>query len=350
MLVLAVLSQIVHAKNTSGLSAQLRFGSTTTEDATGRQVWTQTLGGYLGYISPVHKGFRAGAKLYTTNPVGANDDGFFLSSRNKGYNIIGDAWLQADFAKTQIRLGRQELDTPLINTDDIGMIPDTAQGIVINNNSLANTTVTTAHLEKWAGVDSARPEQFTPMNGSHGVQLLGVVYKKKNWGAQFWQYWQKNATDLSYAEFNSHAIDGLDLGLQYTVQKGHAASGTGKAWGATASYEINKFSFRADYNKVSGASGVTNGFGGGPYFTSGEINTIDGVANITAKALGIEYTGIDQLTLGLRKVNFDRSVGDELDATLSYKFRDNLSADLIYSDLGSDGKNTRFFVNYDVDF
>ena len=135
--------------------------------------------------------------------------------------------------------------------------------------------------------------------------------------------------------------------MQYTTQKDNAGGGNGNAWGATAAYAMGDFTIAADYNKASGANGVINGLGGGPYFTSSENNTIDGTANISAKALGIEYTGIDKLTLAARKVSFDQGVSDELDLVASYQIKDNLTADLIYSDMDIDGKNTRFFVNYE---
>ncbi len=350
ILALALLGQTVHAEDESGLFAQLRFGSTSTEDAAGDSVSTQTLGGHLGYVSPAYKGMNLGVTFYTTNPIGADSDGFFLSSKNKGYSLINEAWLQAEFVDTHIKIGRQGLDTPFVDTDDVGMVPNTVQGVVINNNSFNNTTITAAYLDKWAGVDADTPEKFTNMNGSDGVQMLGVIYENKHWDAQLWQYWQKNATDMSYAELNHHAIEGLNLGVQYALQKDHNAGGTGKVWGTTASYTAKHIALRIDYNKVSSMYGVINGFGGGPYFTSGEINTIDDTANVIAKAIGIEYTGIDKLTLGLRKITFDQGIGDEFDATLNYKVYDNLSIDLIHSDLSSDGKNTRFFVNYDINF
>jgi hypothetical protein len=115
---------------------------------------------------------------------------------------------------------------------------------------------------------------------------------------------------------------------------------------------MGDFTVTADYNKVSGDNGIQGtiaGIGGGPFFTSAEQNIIDDTANISAKAIGVEYSGIKDLTLAARKVSFDQGVTDELDLTANYQIRDNLTAQLIYSDMEEAGKNTRFFINYDFD-
>jgi hypothetical protein len=365
VLILSTFTQISFAEeaaeNNSGVSGQVRYGYSNTEDSSGQNVDTAAIGGSLGYVSPVWKGISVGATAYTTHAIGSfDDDALFLDSNGapngKGYSIAGELWLQTEFANTAIKIGRQAIDTPFADTDDIGMIPNTFEAVVVSNNSLANTTITAMHLNKAAGVDAAVPEKFTHLTDTgDAVNALGVVYESDKWNAQLWQYDQDNqagnATDISYLEVGASLIENLDLGLQYTTQD-YDAGGKGKAWGATAAYTWADFTVSADYNKVSGANGVqgaVGGVGGGPFFTSAEQNTIDDVADISAKAIGVEYSGIKDLTLAVRKISFDQGVTDELDVTASYQIRDNLSADLIYSDMETDGKNTRFFVNYDFD-
>lgn len=118
------------------------------------------------------------------------------------------------------------------------------------------------------------------------------------------------------------------------------------AYGAPA---LGDFIFSGAYNKVSGSGSVSNGFGGGPFFSSSEHNTIDGTPRIRAIAAGVEYTGIDRLTLGVRRVNFNQGVGDELDTFASYSFSEDINLDMVYSDMGPDGSNVRAFLNYHID-
>ena len=362
VLILSALTHIAVAdENTpddnSGVSGQIRFGYSNTEDGSGQKVESAAIGGRLGYVSPVWKGVSVGATGYTTNAIGSlDDDPLFLDSNGKSYSIAAELWLQAEFANTAIKVGRQIIDTPFADTDDIGMIPNTFEGVVVTNNSLANTTITAMHLNKAAGVDAPVPEKFTHLTDTgDAVNALGITYESDKWSAQLWQYDQDNqagnASDITYLDAGISPMENLNLGVQYTTQD-YAVGGKGKAWGATAEYTFADFTLSADYNKVSGAQGVQGaigGVGGGTFFTSAEQNTIDDVADISAKAIGVEYSGIKDLTLAVRKISFDQGVTDELDIAAGYQIHDNLSAYLIYSDMETDGKNTRFFVNYDFD-
>lgn len=354
LITLTLFSQTIVAdvgnKDNSGFSAQLRFGLTQTEEGEGKSDKTTAIGGSLGYLSPSKKGLSVGGKVYSTNPIGDDEEGSFLASDGEGYTILGEAWAQVIVSDTTIKVGRQIIDTPFANANDVGMIPNTFQGVFVSNSSFANTTLIATHLDKWAGIDADIPEKLTDLNGTKGVNALGLVYEKDQWSGQVWHYDQKNSTDISYLELALSPIDKLDLGLQFTMQKDNAIGGKGSAWGVTASYTLGELVVSADYNQSSGSKGVINGFCGGPYFTSAEGNTIEGVAGIRANAIGVEYSGINHLTLAVLNVDFNKGVGNELDMTASYEIRDNLTADLIISDMGIDGKNNRFFINYDVDF
>ena len=352
-LVLLTLLQPVYSHDMNpdaGLSGQLRLGYSRTEDLD-----SAAIGGKAGYISPNWHHFNASAVAYASYPLaGINDDELFLDSHGgpdgDGYTILGEAWLGAHFSSFDIKLGRQALDTPHADSDDVGMIPNTFSGAVITHHGLPNTTLTLAHLDKAAGVDGGK-ERFANINDSSGVTLLGIEYEKANWQAQLWHYAQPKATDMDYAEFSIEPSKPFKLGLQLAHQRRHGVSGHARLAGLSASYELEKTRLFADYNKVWGAYGVNNavgGVGGGPFFTSAEINTVDDVANIRAVATGIEYTGFKNLALGLRNIDFNQGVGDETDFTLSYQLNKHLSADLIVSNLTQDGDNTRLFFNYDL--
>ena len=171
-LLASTLSQVAFAadENKTGISGQLRFGYSRAEDGTGAKVDSAAIGGNIGYISPVWQGFNVGANIYSTNVLGKyDDDDRFLDREGRpngsGYTVLGEAWLQAKFNQTAIKVGRQAIDTPFADTDDIGMIPNTFEAAIVTNNSLANTTLIGMHLHKAAGVDSTK-EDFTRINGT----------------------------------------------------------------------------------------------------------------------------------------------------------------------------------------
>lgn len=369
LLVISALSQPVFAEEETegdgtGVSGQIRFGYTNTTDSDadgGEDNETAAIGARLGYVSPTWNGFSTGVTGIAFGALGnLDDDAAFLDSdggpNGSGYAIAHELWAQYEFANTAIKLGRQEIDTPFADTDDIGMVPNSFEGVVITNTSLPNTTIVGMHLNKAAGVDAGTPEKFTHITDTQdAVNALGVAYEVDKWNAQLWQYDQDNtagnATDITYLEAGVSPIENLELGLQYTTQD-YAAGGKGKAWGASAAYSVSDFTLSTAYNKVSGANGVqgaVGGVGGGPFFTSAEQNTIDDTAGIRANMIGVEYSGIKNLTLAVNKFDFDKGSSDELDLTASYQIKDNLTADLIYSDMGEGGDNTRFFINYDFD-
>ena len=332
------------------LSSELRLGYTATDDGAGSTVESLSVGARLDGATPAWHGLRAGATLYATTPLSdLNDDPLFLDSAGgpdgKGYAILGQLWLEGHLGSTRLRLGRQEIDTPFANTDDIGMIPNTLEGAVLDDSTFEGWGFTLAHLSRWAGVD-ARQEKFTRINGKRGLTLLGVSHSMTHWDAQAWYYRQRGGTDILYLEAGGDPIDDLHLGWQWTRQQDKATNQSARAWGLSVAYALGNLTLSSNYNRVSGNGSVSNGYGGGPFFTSCDQNTIDGTPRIRAFALGAEYHGIDRLSLGVRHVDFDQGVGDEWDLWAGYSVSEDLHFDLVHSDLGPDGSNTRAFLNY----
>jgi predicted porin len=151
---------------------------------------------------------------------------------------------------------------------------------------------------------------------------------------------------MSYLEMGG-GNESFHLAIQYTTQTDETTDESdtdNNAWGVLAEHSIGDFTLSTAYNRVSGE--VSNGFGGGPYFTSTEDHTLDGVTDEKAVMLGFEYSGFDSLTLALVGTDFEQSE-DEVDAIISYAFNQSIHADIIYSDMSDDGKMTKVFLNYD---
>lgn len=333
------------------LGVGLRLGYTQTADGAGADLETLAVGGRLDAASPVWRGLRLGGTLYATAPLGdLDDDPLFLDSAGgpdgSGYAILGQLWVEAETPLGLFKVGRQELETPFADADDIGMVPNTFEAGVLEADPAEELHLTLGHMRHWAGVDSPGVENFTGINGDNGASFLGLVGSVAGWEWQAWYYYQKGGTDIAYLEGATELRPGLQLALQWTHQRDRAADQQAMAWGASLGWEVGDFTLSADVNQVHGSGGVSNGYGGGPFFTSAEQNTIDGTPRVRALAGGVEYGGIEGLTLGIRRVAFDRGVEDEWDLTASWQVAENLSLDLVHSDMDSDGRNTRAFLNY----
>jgi len=160
-----------------GVSGNLRAGYISSEDGAGIRTKSSAIGGKFGYVSPQWNGLTAGATVYATEEIGKDDEGSFFGADGDGYAILGEAYLQATLGDTSIIGGRFELDTPYADTDDIRMVPNTFQGAILTNTSLADTTIHVGHLTKWAGVDTDEPEEFRHLNDDDGVHLIGAIYE-----------------------------------------------------------------------------------------------------------------------------------------------------------------------------
>lgn len=316
----------------------LRAGGIEIKDDAKNRTSTLALGGKLGIKTASIKGVGAGITFYTTNALlGKNDEAMFLSSESKSYSIVGEAYLQAEFGNSSIKVGRQILDTPYADSDDIGMVPNTFEGASIINQDIQDTTVIVASLNKWAGVDSSRAQVFSHLQDSgDDVLMVGAIYEGlENSTLQAWHYKLDNA-NFNYVEAG-YECEAFSVGAQYTSQD-HG----NHAYGLNAAMMLEDLMLTTAYNKVQGV--VSNGFGGGPFFTSSEDHTIADIKNQEAKQIGLEY-GIGDVTLALSHVIFKEGE-DETDYLLSYALNEQLTVDVIHSQMYADGQMTRLFANY----
>jgi outer membrane porin, OprD family len=332
-------------EESGGFFGNLRIGFISAEDDTGDNTDGAAYGGKLGYISPRWNGLSAGATLYATQELFDNENGDFFASDGSSYSILGEAFLQGNFGNTELKAGRFEFDSPYADTDDIRMVPNTFQGALLSNSDISNTTLYLVHLDEWAGVDADEPEEFNELNGDDGITLVGAAYEGiENLGLQAWYYWGDNFADLLHLEA-LYETDNYSIGAQFGSQSDNTSDDSGPdghVFGITGSYTIDAFTLAAAYNKVSDT--VINGFGGGPFFTSADDYTIEGVEDQKALALGLEYGGIEGLTLGVLNVDFDKGE-DETDFYATYDVDGRLNFELIYHDMHDDGHTVRLMTN-----
>lgn len=109
------------------------------------------IGGLLRYETGNWNGLNLGAAVYTTNRIlrGLEYDTVDPSIFGKdltSYAIPGEAYVNYRFSNTGIKLGRQQLQTPMICGDDARMIPCLFEAVNVVNGSLADTRLTAGHI------------------------------------------------------------------------------------------------------------------------------------------------------------------------------------------------------------
>ena len=329
----------------TGFFGNFRVGVINDEDDAGESSDGSAFGGKLGYVSPSWHWFSAGATVYATQKLFDDEQPDFFASDGKSYAILGEAFLQGDFGNTMVKGGRFEFDSPHLDTDDIRMVPNTFQGGLLTNGDLPGTTLYLAHIDEFAGQGATIPEEFTDINGDDGVSIVGAENESvENLALQAWFYRAEEFADLLYLEA-FYETDKFSIGAQFGDQSDDSLDGSGpdgEVYGVAGSVTFADLTLSAAYNDVSGT--VTDGFGGGPYFTNADIVTLDFAEDQEAIAVGMEYSGIAGLTLGI--FHFDFDVGEnETDLAAVYEVNDRFNVELVYADLHDDGHVARIIAN-----
>lgn len=96
------------------------------------------VGGQLGYETAPLYGLQLGATFMTTNPFAlpeavdtsiiGKDNGVRGGNPEAGFAVLGEAYLQYRRGGGSVWYGRKKVDTPLINTKEVRMLPSTVQG------------------------------------------------------------------------------------------------------------------------------------------------------------------------------------------------------------------------------
>ncbi len=327
------------------------------------------IGGKIHFEIAPTDGVSLGASLYGSQALFHDDNQALVPLRgenHKSYAIVGEAYLKGKFGKTVLNLGRQEIDTPFAQIDDIGIIPNSFEALTVVNHDISDTTLFLGHIQKMAGVDAEVVDRFTKINGSKGMQVIGATYDGvENLSLSSWYCRLKGAEvdNISYFEGNYESKFknyGYSLGLQYANQ-GHNIGKSTKILGANLALTINSMGLTLStaYNEVEDGSAFS-GFGGGPFFSNSEYLIIDNAGdNGKAKWIGGEFdasmVGLNGLNIGLGKITLEKSSGKEAtesDIVASYEIDKDMEIYLIYSDLKGanvdedDAKHLRVYANY----
>ena len=327
------------------------------------------IGGKLHFETASTDGVSLGASYYGTTKVFNNDNRGLIPLRgetDKSYSILGELYLKYESATSMLKVGRQEIETPFAQTDDIGMIPNTFESAIFINNSIENTTIFLGQINKMAGVDAEVIDKFTKVNGSKNMQVVGVTYDGfDNLSLSGWYYRLKGGEieTISYLEANyknKFAHYSYVLGLQYAKQN-YSVGEDAKVLGGsfTLTSQSSGVTLATAYTKVKNRV-ASSGFGGGPFFSNSEYLIIDNAgADGTAKWMGAEIDGsrfgYGGLTLGVGEVTLDtasKTEATEIDVVASYQLNENMEFHMIYSDLKGvnvgedDAKHLRVFANY----
>ncbi len=299
-------SNFVSALKNGKFSGELRsiYAGYDQEEAGEPDTHATAIGAILKYETEELNGFSAAATVNTSYDVGfasgerAKSKHFNgLSSSDEDYSVLSEAYLNYTDGGLNLRAGRQLIDTPLADSDDIRMIPNTFEAYIATY-ELDSFSFMLGNLQEWQGFDAGLDLGWEK-TGEDGTWLGSVTYSKDDFEASVWYYDIRKKLNAVYLEASYTVKIDDDMSLlgsaQYLNQSERSNSGEeASIYGVLAELSAYDFSFSLAYNLSEKQSGKVSfsGFGGGTLFTSMDIMILDNITedrDSSAVFAGISY-------------------------------------------------------------
>lgn len=265
--------------------------------------YAAAIGGILGVRSAKYRGFSLNAAAYISQDIPflydtdkrVND---FYTARGESYAYLAEASLEYTSTFFNAKLGRITVDVPYADTDDIRMSQNSFEGVLTTLHYNDRWSSRLLYLQRWAGFDSsdekASQNEFKKLvEGGKGMFGASLSYEyAEDSEVSLWYHRIDKTADILYGEISG--VYGVDesLHFDYALQAAHImqkeASGVnGDVYGASiiGHYDTFFVGAAANFALVDEKNSLTDGFGGGPYFTSLDEETIASVSE--------EYPGED---------------------------------------------------------
>ncbi|TQV62552.1 MAG: OprD family porin [Sulfurovum sp.] len=348
----------LYADNNESFSGNLRLGYQYGKDDIGSGN-EMAVGGYLHYESKDFNGISGGVRLSTTYGDKGGDGGYFIHGVSTNVALLSQAYIKAKNESSELKVGRQALETPFANSDDIGMIQNHFGGATFTNHSLKDTTLTAGFIRSMAIGCGDAQDRFEKLDD--GVYMAGVNYEGvENLTFQAWHYDKLEDMRASYMDgVYSGELGNLGYvaGVQYSHQQFDNDSNNIYGTLLALNHKSSGVGIMTAFNKTDGI-GADNLYGGGPFFTNAEHTTLaDGGDKASAYKVGVnldtQSIGIDNVTLSVEKLwvnKKDEGTISNFGIIGEYSYNDNLAFRAYYSDIkddvDGDKQNLRVFADY----
>ncbi len=326
--------------------------------------WTRdalTTGGHVGYDSAAFNGLSFGVRFYGVYGFNINDAEAtsgelayadmikqydpslygYKNGRLDNYLFLGEAYLNYTFGNTNIKLGRQKLDTPMAGSDDARMLPNLFEAVVVSNTDIADTTLIAAHVTKITvgtfgnvygetgsylsahsgygyNFSAASSGEFVDMGevalpagspSTDGVTAVAAIYKGiPDLTLQAWDYYAHDIVNVIYLQgdygWNCLINDAVKMkaSAQFINESdvGDALAGSidSTYWGVQLAATYGGLTLTAAYSQTDdgeddGNYGILSPWGGMPAFTQGMVTRHQFFTDTTATKVAATYNFAD---------------------------------------------------------
>lgn len=191
-----------------------REGSSTANSAATAKINSDlfSTGLVLGYTTDTLYGFSLGATFQSSyapfadgavGTAGTAKDDFKADMYGSGA-ILSEAYVNYAVGKTNVKVGRQFISTPLINGSGSRMIKQSFEGALITNTDLPQTTLATGVVTKYQARTSNTGDipKFNELNAGHDYAYTLLAINKSITGVTLTAQWARlnDYADFYYAE------------------------------------------------------------------------------------------------------------------------------------------------------
>ena len=192
-------------------------------DVVGSEYTAAAVGGSLAYTSRKEAGIFVSAKLRSTNLTGAKNNpelSRLVGTDQKSVDALSEAYLGLVDGNHLLRIGRQYLDTPLLNGDTTRVVPYTYNGVQYQWSGSDKSRAVLGKVHEVKAFDSRFFEAVSDSGSlDDGIWYLGLEDRRiSGLGYIFYYYQAKQLFDTLFVEIDdSYDLDGVQIfsGIQY---------------------------------------------------------------------------------------------------------------------------------------
>ena len=278
------------------VSGQIRlgYGANIVKTDGDKNTYATAVGGQLKYETASLMGLSFGVAMQTShsiNGLSGRGDKYNneLASNEKSYTELAEAYLNFSYGGFEFRGGRQLIDTPLADSDDIRMTPHTFEAYIASYTFKdLGLSFIAGNISNWQGVDSetdlGEPYANAENNvwaktGENGTRVGAVTYSTDYLDTSVWYYDVTKVTTAFYTEIVGtipiNDESEIEISAQYLTENDQKKDGVnseieGSILGAMVEAKFYNITTTLAYDKVSVKDGksIFEGFGGGASYTN----------------------------------------------------------------------------------
>ena len=296
----------------STYSGHLRFGyiSSDADVPATNSTTASAVGGFIKFETAKWNDLQFSLAPYFSEKIGSlsgdestgklNAD--FFDSNLNSFAYLGELYTQYNWKDGQLRYGRQLIETPFINGDDLRMLLHSYEATWVNHTVSDNLKLQGGVVTRWAGLGHGASQDTFEEASNEGVTVLGITYQMNTQHSlQIWQYDFDKNYSLTY--FDAAYVKGnFEAGAQYgNFREYNNSNVDGSFYGLLAQYNFEPVTIIVAYNKASNDAGksVSAGLGVGNFYTTMDDSFIADKTDAEAYRLGLDYAVNQNLNISL---------------------------------------------------